>query len=82
LPRKSAAPTVDANEETVVPAKRAARSKTKVLSAEPATPREVREYLLANSANLPDDVTVASRGRLSGAAKTYFTDATGRTIAE
>lgn len=82
MPRRSAAATVDADTvEETVPAKRG-RAKTKVLAQEPATPREVREYLLANSASLPEGVTVASRGRLSAAAKTYFTDSTGRGIVE
>lgn len=53
-----------------------------VIEQEPATPREVREYLLENSANLPDGVKVAGRGRLSAAAKSHFTEATGRSIVE
>lgn len=68
-------------EETAAP-KRASRSKTKVLDQEPATPREVREYLLANSAALPEGVTVGTRGRLSTAAREHFTTATGRSIVE
>lgn len=74
MPRRNT--TVDAGETAPK------RGKTKVLAQEPAVPREVREYLLANSASLPDGVTVASRGRLSAAAKTYFTESTGRSIVE
>lgn len=58
------------------------RKNTKVIAQEPATPREVRAYLLENTANLPDGVTVAARGRLSAAAKEHFTSATGRPIVD
>lgn len=76
MPRRSAN-TVDAGETTAPK-----RSKTKVLAQEPATPREVREYLLANSASLPEGVTVGARGRLSTAARSHYTEATGRGIVE
>lgn len=44
-----------------------------------ATPREVRAFLL-EQAELPEGVTVGARGRLSAAAKEYFTTSTGREI--
>lgn len=79
MPRKAAVETIV--DESPAPAKRT-RNKTKVLAQEPATPREVREYLLANSAGLPEGVSVASRGRLSAAAREHFTTETGRSIVE
>lgn len=45
----------------------------------PATPREVREWLLEQD-ELPEGVTVGARGRLSAAAKGHFTSSTGREI--
>lgn len=47
-----------------------------------ATPREVRAYLLENSASLPEGVVVGQRGRLSKEAKAFFTQQTGQEIAE
>lgn len=79
MPRKSA---VVENEVTEAAPAKGRRSKTKVIAQEPATPREVREYLLANSANLPEGVSVATRGRLSAAAREHFTTETGRSIVE
>jgi hypothetical protein len=46
-----------------------------------ASPREVRAFLL-EQAELPENVTVGQRGRLSKEAKQYFTSVTGREIAE
>lgn len=57
----------------------ARKASTKVV-AEPATPREVRVWLLEQS-ELPEGVTVAQRGRLSSGAKEYFTNSTGRPVA-
>lgn len=53
---------------------------TKVKGGPAATPREVREFLLSEDANLPEGVTVGARGRLSQAAKNHFTASTGREI--
>jgi hypothetical protein len=44
-----------------------------------ATPREVRTWLLEQD-ELPEGVTVGARGRLSAAAKDYFTAQTGQGI--
>jgi hypothetical protein len=44
-----------------------------------ATPREVRSWLLEQD-ELPENVTVGARGRLSAAAKEHFTAKTGREI--
>lgn len=44
-----------------------------------ASPREVRAFLLAQPA-LPEGVTVGQRGRLSTAAKDYFTAQTGQEV--
>jgi len=46
-----------------------------------ATPREVRAFLLAQD-QLPENVTVGQRGRLSKEAKAYFTAQTGQEVAE
>lgn len=48
-------------------------------TSEKATPREVRAFLL-EQVELPEGVTVGQRGRLSTAAKEYFTAQTGREI--
>lgn len=79
MPRRKS---TEDNTAVAVETPKRSRGKTKVLAQEPATPREVREYLLANSAGLPEGVSVASRGRLSAAAKEHFTAQTGRTIVE
>ncbi len=83
MARRSATAVADENvevTETVAPVRkaRATRAKAAPVSAEPATPREVREYLL--SASLPDGVTVGARGRISQPAKDFFTASTGRPI--
>ena len=53
----------------------------KVKSGPPASAREVRAYLLEQDpASLPEGVSVGARGRLSTAAKEYFTNETGREI--
>lgn len=44
-----------------------------------ASPREVRAFLL-EQAELPENVTVGQRGRLSKEAKAYFTKQTGREV--
>jgi hypothetical protein len=54
--------------------------KKAAVSAEPATAREARAYLLENSENLPEGVVVGQRGRLSQAARDFFTEQTGRPI--
>lgn len=59
-----------------------ARGSKTAVQADPASPREVRAYLLENSDSLPEGVTVGARGRLSAAAKQHFTDKTGRPIVE
>lgn len=46
-----------------------------------ATPREVRAFLLENSARLPEGVTVGQRGRLSKEAKAFYSAQTGREVA-
>jgi len=53
---------------------------TQATQNEAATPREVRAYLLENVSSLPDGVTVGARGRLSAAAKEFYTVQTGREI--
>jgi hypothetical protein len=57
---------------------RKGRATKAAVSVEPATPRDVREYLL--NVQLPEGVTVGARGRLSQAAKDFFTAETGRPI--
>lgn len=44
-----------------------------------ASPREVRAFLLSQP-TLPEGVTVGQRGRLSTAAKDYFTAQTGQEV--
>jgi hypothetical protein len=68
---------VEGTEAVAKPARKT-RTKAATVSADPATPREVREYLL--SASLPAGVTVGARGRLSQSAKDFFTAQTGRPI--
>jgi hypothetical protein len=46
-----------------------------------ASPREVRAFLLEQN-DLPEGVAVGQRGRLSKEAKQYFTNQTGREVAE
>jgi hypothetical protein len=59
----------------------ARRAAAKNVDVTPASAQEVRAWLLEQS-ELPEGVTVASRGRLSSAARAHFTEATGRPIAE
>lgn len=49
-------------------------------TTEPATVREARDYLLDHAHHLPEGIYVGSRGRLSQAAKDYFTNETGREV--
>jgi len=46
-----------------------------------ASPREVRAFLLENSEQLPEGVTVGQRGRISKEAKAFYTERTGREVA-
>lgn len=57
----------------------ARRAAAKTVEVTPASPQEVRAWLLEQS-TLPEGVTVAARGRLSSAAKAHFTESTGRPI--